>query len=534
MPRKDGNDLNKQNADHKHVGTDAPLRGDRLYKSEERLKLIFENSVDVIYLSTKEGLFTDINPAGIAFFGYSRQELMEMNIINLYHNPNNRKFFQAEIRKNGYVKDLELTLRRKDSTTVDSLLTATALKDDNGKIFGYQGVIRDITEKKKLEAQLRQAVKMESVGRLAGGIAHDFNNLLTIINGYAETLLLELEMGKEKLNLEHSLRQILKAGEKSAALVSKILAFSRKQVAEPVLLKVNEVIRELETMVKRIIGEDIQLVLNLSEDISDIFFDPSQLEQILLNLIVNARDAMPGGGTLTIETFDCQLDSTFTQIHPGSKTGNYVEMTLTDTGSGMEKAVLEKIFEPFFTTKKKGEGTGLGMATVYGIVKQNGGFISAYSEPGKGSIFRVYFPRRLSAGERPTAEPFDKEISDFAGQTVLIVEDEYGVRKLAEKIFALAGFHVLVAGSGEEAYRLAESFHMPINLLFTDVIMTGITGPETAERVKKLHPECRVLFASGYPETHLRRLGVGKGTIFFLKKPYSKKQLMQKVNEVLE
>ena len=400
-----------------------------------------------------------------------------------------------------------------------------------------QDLEREVSEREEAEKalklseeQLIQAQKMEAIGRLAGGVAHDFNNLLTVINGYSE--LMEAQLPDDE-DLRSSLREIHRAGERAAALTRQLLAFSRKQVLQPELLDLNAVVSEVEKLLRRLIGEDVALVTRLDPALGSVKADPGQLEQVLMNLAVNARDAMPEGGTLTIETANAMLDTGFAMAHPGARSGEYAVLTVADTGIGMSDEVRSHAFEPFFTTKDQGKGTGLGLATAYGIVKQSDGYITVDSEAGRGTTFRIYLPRAAGAavpsglGERPAQSPRGTE-------TILLVEDEPGVRRLSRTILEAQGYSVLEAASGDEALKVARSHTGVIHLVATDVIMPGMSGRVLWDRLRVLRPDARVLFMSGYTDDAIARHGVLERGIAFLQKPFTPQRLAEKVREVLD
>ncbi len=397
----------------------------------------------------------------------------------------------------------------------------TDLADKNEKLR------QEMAQRHALEDQLLQSQKMEAVGRLAGGIAHDFNNLLTVINGHCELLLRELGPGSPGSGDVEVIRQ---AGESAAALTRQLLAFSRKQVLQPAVLELNELVGRAESMLRRVIGEDVELVTRLEDGLWSVRADPGQLEQVILNLAVNSRDAMPQGGRLTIETGNVVLDEPAAQRHLDVRPGPYVMLAVTDTGAGMDPQTLAHAFEPFFTTK--GQGTGLGLSTVYGIVKQSGGTIRASSEPGRGTTFRIYFPREEAAPAASRRDP-EPAVPERRGQTILVVEDSDPVRDLVSQVLAGDGYSVLVARSGQEALRIAERHRGTIHLLITDVVMPGMRGREVADRIAAARPGTRVLFVSGYTEDAIVHQGVLEAGIDFLGKPFTPRALERKVGEIL-
>ena len=389
---------------------------------------------------------------------------------------------------------------------------------------------RDITEQKKLEAQFLQAQKMEAVGRLAGGVAHDFNNLLTVINSHSQLALLEL---REWDPLRERFDSIQKAGERAANLTRQLLAFSRRQVVEMKVLDLNALLRDLEKMLHRVIGEDIELETSPGAGLGRVKADPGQIEQAILNLVVNARDAMPSGGKLTIETGNEEVDPVFAAKHMGLKPGRYVRLSVSDTGIGMPPEVKERLFEPFFTTKEKGKGTGLGLSTVYGAVKQSGGEIWIYSEPGLGTTVKIYLPEVEEPLEAAKRKPAGEKMPR-GQETILVVEDEDEVRKLAVGILFRQGYRVLEASHGGDALLMMEQNREPIQLLLTDVVMPGINGPDFARRMKFVYPDLKVLYMSGYADNIIFQHGILDQAMAFLQKPFSIERLTGKVREVLD
>jgi signal transduction histidine kinase/CheY-like chemotaxis protein len=396
-------------------------------------------------------------------------------------------------------------------------------------------VVRDLAaretaaaERRLLEDQLRQSQKMEAVGKLAGGVAHDFNNLLTAILGYSSLLLDELPAGAP---VRREIEQIQHAGQSAASLTQQLLAFSRRQILQPRVLDLNEVVRSIEPLLKRLISEDVDLQTRLSPSLAHVSADPGQIEQIIVNLAVNARDAMPGGGRLTIETADVVLDESYAAQHAGTKVGPHVMLAVSDTGRGMDLQTRERIFEPFFTTKRRGEGTGLGLATVYGIVKQSGGSIWVYSEPGHGAAFKVYLPATTRAVTQPPAVPASKRIDGT--ETILVAEDQPEVRSIVRTILTRHGYTVLEAADGEEALRMLREHPGPIHLLLTDVVMPSIGGPELVRRLRETQPAIKVLYTSGYTDDAIVRHGVLEAGIAFLEKPFTPTTLLTRVREAL-
>lgn len=410
----------------------------------------------------------------------------------------------------------ELELRVKERTAALSL--------------AHQALNTELAEKKSLEQQLLHSQKMEAIGRLAGGIAHDFNNLLTIINGYGEMLLQQFNPDDPR---HKTLEEIHKAGMRAVALTCQLLAFSRRQILQPRILNLNDVVTNLEAMLRRLIGEDVEIALHLQPHLENVNADPGQIEQVLINLAVNARDAMPRGGQISIETRDVAIDEAVVQKHFGIRPGRYVVISMTDTGSGMDDETLTHIFEPFFTTKELGKGTGLGLSMVYGIIKQSGGHIWVYSEKEKGTTFKIYLPSVKGPSEVSPA-PLHSNGASGGTETILLVEDEVAVRHLTRDVLEQSGYKVLESTDGDEAVRLCQNCDGPIHLLLTDVVMPKKGGRELAEQLGPLRPEMRVLFVSGYTDDAIVRYGLLRKGAAFLQKPFTPTTLAWKVREVLD
>jgi signal transduction histidine kinase/CheY-like chemotaxis protein len=401
--------------------------------------------------------------------------------------------------------------------------------DETGKLMRMLGTNVDVTEIKRLEVEFEQAQKLESIGRLAGGVAHDFNNLLSVIGGYTEMAIAMLEEGTP---LHKDLMQVKRASDRAAGLTRQLLAFSRRQLLSPEVLNLNTITLEAEKMLRRLIGEDIDLRVEPGENLGQVMADPGQMEQVLLNLAVNARDAMPGGGQLTISTANLDLDAPSDRLHCRVPPGRYVRMSVCDSGCGMTQEVLGKIFEPFFTTKEQGKGTGLGLATVYGIVKQSGGYISANSRPGEGACFEIFLPR-IDTSEAAQAQEASPEIPR-GSECILVVEDEEVLRSLAQRLLEPLGYTVQCACSGAEAIDLIAQGKCRPDLLLTDVIMPGMSGPDLAERITLTHPEIKVVYMSGYTDDQLDHHGVLKEGTLLVQKPFTARQLTTKVREALD
>ena len=472
------------------------------------------------------------SPGFLRLTGYAAEEVLGRNCRFLQGkdtDPAAVARVRAAIRAGEHCT-VELVNYRKDGTPFWNELSVSPVRDDGGQLTHFVGVQTDVTARRSLEEQFRQAQKMEAFGQLAGGVAHDFNNLLTIINGYSDLLLQSLPAGDPSREL---IAEIHKAGERSAGLTRQLLAFSRQQILAPRVLDLNEVVTDTEKMLRRLIGEDLRLATTLDPALWAVRADAGQVEQVLMNLAVNARDAMPRGGRLTIETRNVELDETYVRTHPDARAGPHVLLRVSDTGSGMPPEVRARIFEPFFTTKGPGKGTGLGLATVYGIVKQSGGHVAVDSEVGVGTTFHVYLPQVANAAggsktHRALRDP------PRGTETILLVEDEDGVRVLTRRVLAGCGYTVLEAANGDEASRVASAHDGPIHLLVTDVVMPGVGGRAVTELVAERHPSVRVLFMSGYTDDAVIRHGVIREGVNFLQKPFSPAALAFKVRAVLD
>ncbi|MGH9764447.1 MAG: ATP-binding protein, partial [Blastocatellia bacterium] len=412
-----------------------------------------------------------------------------------YADPEQTSGPNARISPRDSADASEIELRRRDGKSIWVLLREREVRDADGTTIGRESTLVEITERKHLEEQLLQSQKMEAIGRLAGGVAHDFNNLLTAILGYSQLASLRLDRPEE---VKHDIEEIEKAGRRASALTNQLLVFSRRQVIQPRVVDLNSIVKEAESILRRLIGEDIELVTSLAPAIAPVRADPTQIEQIIMNLAVNARDAMPEGGKLTIETDNVVLDRSYTSRLPEAAHGDYVMLTVADTGHGMNDEIQSHIFEPFFTTKEMGKGTGLGLSTVYGIVKQAGGHLDLWSAPGAGATFKIYLPPFAGSVETPSAKP--SADSCRGSETVLLVEDDSAVRSLARLILESAGYSVIDASNADGALSLCSEIAEPIELLITDVVMPGSSGPKLAERMRLSNPDLKVLFISGYTD----------------------------------
>ena len=500
----------------------------------EQLRLQIERLPLAYLLSGPDFRYTRWNPAAERLFGFTEAEILGKHPFEVIV-PQQTRSQVADIFARLRAGDMDAHGTgenvTKDGRNIVCEWYNTPLMDPDGTVQGILSLAQDITDRRQLEDQFRQAQKMEAVGRLAGGVAHDFNNLLTVINGYGEIVMNGLRPGDPAMEL---VREIRKAGERATGLTRQLLAFSRKTVLEPKILDLNAQIREMEKLLLRLIGEDIDLVARLSPDLGPVKADAGQLEQAVVNLCVNARDAMPQGGKLTIETHKATLDDAYARDHPDVQPGSYALLAVSDTGHGMDATTQARIFEPFFTTKEQGKGTGLGLAMIYGFVKQSGGHVAVYSEPGRGTTFKIYLPHVQGAVASGKPQP-GLAVLPKGSETMLLVEDEGGVRALARHLLQTCGYTVLEAGYGKEALRVAERHAGPIHLLITDVVMPqGMGGRQVAEAVRALHPEARVLFVSGYTDDAVVRHGILEANTNFLQKPFTPASLTQKVREVLD
>ena len=500
---------------------------------QEFLRQVIDLNPNLIFVKDWEGRFTLVNSAIAELYGAAAEDLIGKGDADFNANPDEVAQYRRDDQEaitTGRPKFI-LEERNTDARTGRQRwfqVIKVPLRSADGAPH-VLGVATEITQRKELENQLRQAQKMEAVGQLAGGIAHDFNNVLTAILGYTRLLLKESELGARQRD---DITEIEEAAQRAASLTRQLLAFSRKQVMQPTVLNVNEVVQGMRTLLRRLIGEHITLVAAFDPEPVFVRADQGQLQQVIVNLSVNARDAMPAGGTLMLATARVDLDAAFKGSHPGSTVGPHVRLLVSDSGTGMDAEVRRRVFEPFFTTKPVGKGSGLGLATVYGIVKQSGGYIDVESQPGHGSTFTIYLPR-VAAPTQPIAEP-PAPPPRPGRETVLLVEDESGVRALARRALKEFGYRVLEATNGVEALTVARACTDPIDLLLTDVVMPEMGGRELAQVLRQERPETRVLFTSGYPDSGGMALDVAESRVPYLPKPYTPNELAQKVREVLD
>jgi two-component system cell cycle sensor histidine kinase/response regulator CckA len=494
------------------------------------LAAIVESSDEAIISSSLDGTITSFNRSAEQLFGYTAKEAIGQPVSILY--PPNRvdpvASKRPDVIEGRHIPATEVTRRRKDGSLVTVSLTVSPIKDARGVTVGVSGISRDVSERRQVEAQLRQAQKMEAVGRLAGGVAHDFNNLLTIINGNTDVLIRLLQHDRRAIEM---LRDIHQAGERAAGLTQQLLAYSRKQMLQPEVLDLNAVVAEARPMLARLIGEDIEITVVPDPALRRVKADAGQLGQVLMNLCVNARDAMPTGGTIVIRTSNIVMNGSEWPEVSDPPRGPYVELSVTDTGTGMDAETQKHLFEPFFTTKERGKGTGLGLATVYGIVKQSGGFIRAETAKGVGTTFRVYLP---AVDARVESRTQDALAAPRGRETVLIVEDEPRVRSLMRLMLQRAGYTVLEAEDGVQAVELAAAHGPDLDLLVTDVVMPRMSGPQVADALRAARPGLSVIFISGYTGDAMLRHGVGEPTTPFLQKPFTMTDLTRKVRQVLD
>ena len=503
-----------------------------LRRSEIGFRSVVEDAPYGIYQTRADGRFLQVNPALQRMLGYERMdELLAKDLPSeIFRHSGEYQRLIHLLTRSEEIKDVEMEWKRKDGTWITVRCSGRRVDDVKSVAAYFEVFAEDVTEKRVLEKQLRMAQKMEAIGRLSGGIAHDFNNLLGVIIGYSRVL--KRELGANSALSEHAL-EIEKAGERAASLTKQLLAFSRQQVLTPAILNLNTLTSDMAKMLPQLLGEDIEVTLVLEPELGNVKADQSQVEQVIMNLAVNARDAMPAGGKLRIETANVELDEAFTRTHPGSKAGSQVLLEVTDTGTGMDATTLTHIFEPFFTTKERGKGTGLGLATVYGIVKQSNGYTGVESVPGKGTSFKIYLPR--DAGQRLEEErqPYSAD-NPGGSETILLVEDSEPLRKLVKTFLDSAGYRVFQASSGEDALEVSTRIGCPLDLLLTDVVMPGMNGRVLAEHLLAGQPGMEVLYMSGYTDSFIAGHGVLDPETHLLHKPFTEEVFLRKVREVLD
>jgi len=514
--------------------SERKAREETLSRTEQKYRRIFENAVEGIFQINREGFFIAANPALAKMLGYDSPEELTISAAGATGKVDagsaRRAEFTDRLVQDGGAVGYECELVRQDGRRIQVSVNARAVRDETGEIHCYEGTVEDVTDRRLLEEQYRQAQKMEAIGKLAAGVAHDFNNLLTVIIGYSG---MYVETLRPEDPLYEPLKQIHNAGEHASALTRQLLAFSRKQVLKPVVLDLNSILAGMEPMLRRLIGEHIALTSHPDSNLWLVEADRGQLEQVVMNIVINARDAMPQGGKLLLETKNVVLDEGYAQMHAHVPRGEYVLLAVTDTGSGMDPAVKARIFEPFFTTKGPTKGTGLGLATVYGIVKQSGGHVEVYSEVGQGTTIKIYLPRDRSGAISAADVPANQE--GLGGtETILLVEDEDGVRSIAKAILQRQGYTVIEARNGDEALMVCNSYSKPIALLLTDVVMPHMGGRQLGEKVLQLRPKMKMLYMSGYTDDAIVLHGVLESGTPFVQKPFSAGGLARKVREVLD
>jgi len=502
-----------------------------LQESEEKYRLLVENAGEAIFIAQDE-ILKFCNPATERLTGYSKEELASISFVELIH-PEDREMvlerYQKRLRNEKVETGYSFRVIDRNGMGHWVYITST-ITNWEGKPATLN-FINDITSQKNLETQLRQAQKMEAIGTLAGGVAHDFNNLLTTIIGNAELALMQIHKGDP---LNEYIEEIKNAGNTAASLTRQILTFSRKQIVQPKVLSINKVLHDMEKMLQRLIREDIEMVVDLDSELWPVHIDPGQIEQVLMNLVVNAGDAMPEGGKLLIETANVHLDSAYFRNHGVEDTpGAYVMLAVTDNGTGMDEKIRDRIFEPFFTTKELGHGTGLGLSTVYGIMKQNNGYVWVYSEPGKGTTFKVYFPKAGTDIISDTEEQVDDNLLK-GSETILVVEDSKTLLKMAQKMLEKYGYQILTAQNGIEAMEIFRGHDGPIHLILTDVVMPKMGGRDLAEKIQSEKPEVKFIYMSGYTDRAISDNGLLHKGVEFIQKPFAPRNLALKVREVLE
>jgi two-component system, cell cycle sensor histidine kinase and response regulator CckA len=511
--------------------TDRKHAEEKLLVSEEKFSKAFHLGPDAVTItSIADGRFLEVNDSFLRLTGFTRDGILGRSTmeLGLWANPKDRQHIVALLKRSGEARDLEVRISIKSGEVRTVQMSAHTIELSGQPCM--IAIIRDVTERRALEAQLRQAQKMEAVGRLAGGVAHDFNNLLVGILGYSELLKKKLAAQAPLLRMAN---EINFAAMRARDLTSRLLALSHRQVLRPSVVDLNVLIRQCHRLLRPIIGEDVHVILRLDAKTASVKADPAQLERVILNLALNARDAMPRSGTLSMETCNIQVDAALARQHPGLIPGSYVRLSVTDTGPGIAPDVMPRIFEPFFTTKEIGKGSGLGLSTVYGVVKQSGGCVTVSSEPGQGAAFGIYLPRASEIPERRIpAQP--AAASSTGTETILLVEDEAVVRDLVCEILRESGYVVLSANSGTDAMKITAAHIKPINLLITDVVMPETSGPELANTLRRVRGEMRVLYMSGYTDDAvLVRQGLPENSAF-IRKPYTPQQFLRKVRETLD
>jgi PAS domain S-box-containing protein len=504
---------------------------DRERDERFRLASLVEGSEDAIVSATLDGTILTWNPGAERLYGYAAHEILgqDVSVLVPADRTADRHVLLERVRAGQRIPALDAVHRRKDGTPITISLSLSPVQDRHGRVVAVAGIAHDVTETRRIEGELRQSAKMEAVGRLAGGLAHDFNNMLTVIDGYSQLLLMKLPPDNPNRGL---IEEIHKASERAADLTRQLMAFSRKSMVEPKVVNLSEVVQANAEMLARVIGDDVTIVTLLEPGLEHVMADAAQVDQVLVNLAINARDAMPHGGRLTIETANVQFEAAHGVPPREIPAGQYVLLAVTDTGVGMDPATKKRVFEPFFTTKGSGRGTGLGLAMLHSFVRQSGGHVTVYSEPGEGTTFKIYLPT-VPLPLTPAPEAASGE-APSGTETILVVEDDAAVRQFTEAVLLAAGYAVLTAEGGSEALAVAGAHAGPIHLLVTDVVMPVLGGHALAEQFRAAHPEGRVLFTSGYTPDAVSRKGLAIPPAQFVQKPYSPATLCRQVRAVLD
>jgi PAS domain S-box-containing protein len=506
--------------------TEGKRAEEALRESEKKYRTLFEDSGDAIYINTKEGKFLDLNRSMLDLFGYSKKEMTETSVIEIYANPDDRVVATRKLDQKGFVRDYEVKFKKKDGTEIECLLTATVRRADNGSVLGYQGIIRDISEKRRMEVKLQEAQKLESIGTLAGGIAHDFNNLLMGIQGYTSLMLLDINSGHPHYEKLMAIEQQVQSG---AKLTRQLLGYARKGRYEVRPINLNQLVKEIAGTFGRT-RKEIAIHQELAEKQFLIEADQGQIEQVLLNLFVNAADAMPGGGVLKLRITNVSHNDMMGKLY-NPKPGNYAMLTVKDTGMGMDSKTQSRIFEPFFTTKEMGRGTGLGLASAYGIIKAHGGYIEVDSEKGHGTTFSIYLP--ASKDKAPKEKTFSGEILKGI-ETILFVDDEEHILDVGVQFLKSMGYTILAGRSGKEAIEVYAKNKDKIDMVILDMIMPDVGGGETYDNLKKINPNIKVLLSSGYSIDGQATTILERGCDGFIQKPFNIRDLSQKIREILD
>jgi PAS domain S-box-containing protein len=504
---------------------------EELKRSEERYRSLVENAVFGIYRTNSHGQFIHANPALCSILGYeSQEELLAKDLRHdIFPDPGHWAQLTEKFRRHNRIDGMDVVWKRKDEKPVTVRLNGVAMRDTLGEICGYEMIAEDVTQRRILEEQLLQSQKMEGIARLAGSIVHDFNNLMAVIAAQGELVL--DQMGEHPLRKDIEL--MASTAEKAAALTGQLLAFSRRQELETRILNLNRLVAGMDQMLQRLLGEDVKLAFVLEPDLENVSADPGRMEQVIMNLVVNARDAMPSGGKLTIETANVELDAFYAREHLDVTPGRHVMVAVSDTGVGMSADVRARIFEPFFTTKPTGQGTGLGLSTVYGIVRQSGGHIWVYTEPGQGTTFRVYLPSVDVPAEEGSREQ-SPVLTTQGGKTILLIEDEERLRESIRTVLERAGYTVLAASDGVEAIQICRERSRPVDLVLTDVGLPRIRGPEVVQQLQELYPNLQAIYMSGFGDNAFKPNEARQLSGRLLQKPFRKDVLLQKLQGILQ